>query len=152
MRSVHDGRNVLSIWKGNMSKTEKDFTRFQPAKPSKRSERNNCLRRVYPCSEKVNHVHISSTSGSTMYTSIKNWKYIMDHLIVIEKVHVWISHIRRWSMKLEDEADHWCQKLIPIVPNEHDGIRWYYIATQMPTYKMLLWRTATYKVDCVDYQ
>lgn len=37
---------------------------------------------------------------------------------------------------LKDEADHLCQKLIPIVPNEHDGIKWYYITTQMPAYKM----------------
>ncbi len=147
-KGVHDGRKVLSIWKGNLSKTEKDFTRFQLAKPIKRrSERNNCLRWAYPCSEKVKHVRISSTSGSTMYTSIKNWKYTMDHLIMIKQVRIWISHIRRWSMKLKDEADHWFQKLIPIVQNEHDGIRWYYIATRMPAYRMSLWRTATYNME-----
>jgi len=48
---------------------------------------------------------------------------------------------------LKDEANHWFQKLIPIVPNEHDGTKWYYIVTQMSAYKISLWRTATYKAD-----
>jgi len=77
MRSegVHDGRNVLSkSMESKYVKTEKDFTRVQPAKPQKEIRKKHCLRREYPCSEKVLHVHISSTSESTKYISIKDWK------------------------------------------------------------------------------
>ena len=63
-----------STWKGSLSKTEEDFTRIQPAKPPKEIRKKHCLRRAYPCSEKVKHVRISSTSGSTKYTSINDCK------------------------------------------------------------------------------
>ena len=59
--------------------------KFSLPSHQKGSERNCYLRRAYPCSEKVKHVHISSTNRSNMYTSIKNWKYIMGHLILIDK-------------------------------------------------------------------
>ena len=62
----------VSAWKGNLSKNKKDFTRVQPAKPQKEIRKKHYLRPAYPCSEKVKHICISSISGSTKYTSIKD--------------------------------------------------------------------------------
>jgi len=41
---------------------------------TKGDQKETLSRRAYPCSEKVKHVRISSTSGSTKYTSINDWK------------------------------------------------------------------------------
>ena len=64
----------VSAWKGCLSKTEKDFTRVQPAKPQKEIRKKHCLRRAYPCLDKFKYVFISSTSRSTKYKSIEDWK------------------------------------------------------------------------------
>ena len=64
----------VSAWKGNLSKTEKDFTRVHPTKPQKEIRKKHYLRWEYPCLEKVKHVSISITSRSTKYTSIEDWK------------------------------------------------------------------------------
>ena len=116
LEGVHDGRNVLSTWKWNLSKIEKDFTRFQPAKPQKEIRKKHCLKRAYPCSKKVQHVRISSTRRSTKYTSRTDWKIHNGSSDHNEKVHVWISHIRL-SMMLKDATDHWYQRLIPKCTN-----------------------------------
>ena len=72
----HDGRNILSKYKERNSAEKPRRTSPEFSLPSHRKEirKKHCLRRAYPCSGKVKHVRISSTSGSTKYTSINDWK------------------------------------------------------------------------------
>ena len=77
MRSegVHDSQNVLSIERGFIQKPRRRSLDFSSSNTCGRSQKENTrLRRAYPCLEKLNHVRIASTIGSTTYTSIKDWK------------------------------------------------------------------------------
>ena len=61
------------------------FEASTPTKPQKEIRKKHCLRQVYPCLEKVKHVHISSASGSTKYTSKSlvgsKWIYKVKHVV-----------------------------------------------------------------------
>ena len=110
----HDGRNILCKYmeRKSVEKPRRTSPEFSLPSHQKEIRKKHCLRRAYPCSEKVKHVRISSTSGSTKYTSINDWKIHNGSSDHKEQVHVWISHIRL-SMMLKDATDHWYQRLIP---------------------------------------
>ena len=119
----HDGWNILCKYMERNSVKKPRRTAPEFSLPSHRKEirKKHCLRRAYPCSGKVKHVRISSTSGSTKYTSINDWKIHNGSSDHNEKVHVWISHIRL-SMMLKDATDHWYKRLIP--KNGTNWTRW----------------------------
>ena len=77
------------------AKTEEEFTRIQPAKPSKEI-RKKFLSEVgipIPRDNKA-CLHVNYKIGSTMYTSIKELKLHSGHSIISIEVHVSISHIK----------------------------------------------------------
>ena len=132
-----------------LSRLRRTSPEFSLQSHQKRSKRIFYLRWAYPCSEKVKHVLILSTSRSNMYTGIKKLK-----------VHNGSSNRDKKSTCLNithkktiNDAEGWSWSLMSKTdPNSTKWTwwnKWYYIATRMPTYKMSLWRTITYKVDGV---
>lgn len=129
-----------------MLKTEKDCTRIQPTKPQKEIRKKHYLRWAYPCTEKIQHVHISSTSGSTKYTSINDWKIhngSSDHdrtSTCLKVTYKNVNDAERWSGSLISKTD---PKKYQRNMMEQDGTT---LQTQVLAYQMLSWMIATYKV------
>lgn len=117
MRSegVHDGRNILSKYMERKSAKSRGVLHQNSAcQATKEDQKETPSEAGIPMlrESKVKHVRISSTSGSTKYTSINDWKIhngSSDH----DRTSTCLNITYKLSMMLEDTTDHWYQRLIP---------------------------------------